>query len=36
MIQWLIPLALEGKSLKEYFADKNNLINRIIASGKEF
>jgi uncharacterized protein (DUF608 family) len=35
MIQWLLPVALEGKSLEEFFADKGNLVSRIIAAGKE-
>jgi uncharacterized protein (DUF608 family) len=33
MIQWLLPVALEGKSLEEYFAAEN-LVSRIIAAGK--
>jgi uncharacterized protein (DUF608 family) len=33
MIQWLLPVALEGKSLEQYFGDKDNLVNRIIAAG---
>ncbi|MDR1287535.1 MAG: hypothetical protein LBK08_08010 [Treponema sp.] len=35
MIQWLLPVALEGKNLAQYFSDQNNLVNRIIAAGKK-
>jgi uncharacterized protein (DUF608 family) len=34
MIQWLLPVALEGKSLEQYFGDKNNLVERIINAGR--
>jgi uncharacterized protein (DUF608 family) len=35
MIQWLVPVALEGKSLEQYFSNPDNLISRIIAAGKK-
>jgi uncharacterized protein (DUF608 family) len=34
MIQWLLPVALEGKSLEQYFKDPKNLISRIVAAGR--
>jgi hypothetical protein len=35
MIQWLVPVALERKSLEQFFKDKNNLVSRIIAAARD-